>query len=41
MYVILSVDIGLFIFGVILLFVAKKLPTQREKIQAFWTKERN
>ena len=31
MYAILSVDIGLFIFGVILLFVAYKLPKNREK----------
>ena len=35
---ILGVDIGLFIFGAILLLVAYKLPTNREKIQAFWTK---
>ena len=39
MYTILSVDIGLFIFGLILLFVAYKLPINREKIQEFWTKE--
>lgn len=38
MTTILSVDIGLFIFGAVLLFVAYKLPTNREKIQAFWTK---
>ncbi|PRM97320.1 PepSY-associated TM helix domain-containing protein [Aliarcobacter cryaerophilus] len=38
MYSILGVDIGLFIFGVILLFVAYKLPTNKEKIQEFWTK---
>ena len=38
MYTILSVDIGLFIFGLILLFVAYKLPTTKEKIQEFWIK---
>ena len=38
MYTILSVDIGLFIFGLILLFVAYKLPTTKENIQEFWTK---
>lgn len=38
MYSILGVDIGLFLFGLILLIVAKKLPVDREKIQRFWTK---
>ena len=38
MYSILGVDIGLFLFGFILLIVAKKLPIDREKIQRFWTK---
>ncbi len=38
MYSILSVDIGLFLFGFILLIVAKKLPIDREKIRRFWTK---
>ncbi|WP_034255690.1 PepSY-associated TM helix domain-containing protein [Aliarcobacter lanthieri] len=36
-YTVLSVDIGLFIFGLILLVVAYKLPVNREKIQEFWT----
>ncbi|MBF7071763.1 PepSY domain-containing protein, partial [Arcobacter butzleri] len=36
-YTVLGTDIGLFIFGLILLIIAKKLPTNREKIQAFWT----
>lgn len=35
---ILSVDIGLFIFGLILLIVAYKLPYKPEKIKLFWTK---
>lgn len=39
MKVILSVDIGLFILGIILVFVGYKLPTKREKIQKFWIKE--
>ena len=38
MYSILGVDVGLFLFGFILLIVAKKLPIDREKIQRFWTK---
>ena len=38
MYSIFGVDIGLFLFGFILLIVAKKLPIDREKIQRFWTK---
>lgn len=38
MYSIFGVDIGLFLFGLILLIVAKKLPVDREKIQRFWTK---
>ncbi|RBQ32239.1 ABC transporter permease [Arcobacter sp. FW59] len=37
-YTVLAVDIGLFIFGLILLYVAKKLPTDRIKIQEFWSK---
>ncbi|WP_418185907.1 PepSY-associated TM helix domain-containing protein [Aliarcobacter vitoriensis] len=37
-YTVLAVDIGLFIFGLILLYVAKKLPTDRQKIQEFWSK---
>ena len=39
MFTILNVDIGLFLFGAILFFVAYKLPTKREEIQAFWTKK--
>lgn len=35
---ILSVDIGLLIFGVILLVVSRKLPTSREDVQKYWTK---
>ncbi|RXK14483.1 ABC transporter permease [Halarcobacter mediterraneus] len=35
---ILSVDIGLFIFGALLYFVAKKLPSQRKTVQEFWAK---
>ena len=38
MYSIMGVDVGLFLFGFILLIVAKKLPVDREKIQRFWTK---
>ena len=38
MYSIMGVDVGLFLFGFILLIVAKKLPIDREKIQRFWTK---
>jgi len=34
---ILSVDIGLFIFGFLFIFVAYKLPTTKDKIQNFWT----
>lgn len=41
MYAILGVDIGLFILGVVLLYVAKKLPVNREKVQEFWTKRLN
>ncbi|MCT7912284.1 PepSY domain-containing protein [Arcobacter lacus] len=37
LYTVFAVDIGLFIFGLILLVIAYKLPTQREKIQKFWT----
>ncbi|WP_418187356.1 PepSY-associated TM helix domain-containing protein [Aliarcobacter lanthieri] len=37
-YSVLSVDIGLFIFGLILLYVAYKLPVDRKKIQDFWAK---
>ncbi|RBQ30897.1 ABC transporter permease, partial [Arcobacter sp. FW59] len=37
-YTVLAVDIGLFVFGLILLYVAKKLPTNRIKIQEFWSK---
>ncbi|RXK13223.1 ABC transporter permease [Halarcobacter mediterraneus] len=36
MTTILSVDIGLFIFGALLYFVAKKLPSQRKTVQEFW-----
>ena len=39
MFNILSVDIGLFIFGVILLFVGIKLPQDRAKVQKFWAKK--
>ena len=39
MFNILSVDIGLFIFGVILLFVGIKLPQDRVKVQEFWAKK--
>jgi len=35
---ILSVDIGLFIFGILLYFTAKNLPTDSIKIQEFWAK---
>ncbi len=35
---ILSVDIGLFIFGIILYFTAKNLPTDNLKIKEFWAK---
>ena len=38
MYSILGVDVGLFLFGFILLIIAKKLPIDRERIQKFWTK---
>ncbi len=38
MYTILAVDIGLFIFGLILLVIANKLPTNPDKIQEFWTR---
>lgn len=37
MYTILGVDIGLFVFGLILLFVAYKLPIDKVRIQKFWT----
>ncbi|WP_418186431.1 PepSY-associated TM helix domain-containing protein [Aliarcobacter lanthieri] len=37
-YTVLSVDIGLFIFGLILLVVAYKLPVDRQRIQEFWTR---
>ena len=38
-YDLLCAKVELFIFGLILLFVAYKLPINREKIQEFWTKE--
>lgn len=41
MYTILGVDIALFIFGLILLYIAKKLPVNKEQIQKFWIKEIN
>lgn len=41
MYAILGVDIGLFIFGVVLLCISKKLPVNRTKVQEFWTKRLN
>lgn len=34
---ILAVDVVLFLFGLALVFVAYKLPTNREKIKEFWT----
>ncbi|RBQ30384.1 ABC transporter permease, partial [Arcobacter sp. FW59] len=37
-YTVLAVDIGLFVFGLILLYVAYKLPVDRTKIQEFWTR---
>ncbi len=39
MTTILSVDIGLIIFGSILFYAGLKLPQKREKIQEFWTKK--
>lgn len=39
MTTILSVDIGLIIFGSVLFYVGLKLPQKREKIQEFWTKK--
>ncbi|QKF59935.1 PepSY-associated TM helix domain-containing protein [Aliarcobacter lanthieri] len=36
-YVVLAMDIGLILFGLILLIIAYKLPIQRDKIQEFWT----
>jgi uncharacterized iron-regulated membrane protein len=35
---ILNVDIGLFLFGLILLIVGFVLPKEREEVQKFWTK---
>lgn len=35
---ILGVDIGLFVFGLLLLYTGYKLPQEREEVQAFWTK---
>lgn len=36
-YTIFAIDIGLIVLGLVLIFIAYKLPTQREKIQEFWT----
>jgi len=36
---ILSVDIGLFVVGALLLWIGFKLPQEQEKIQAFWTQK--
>ncbi|RBQ29584.1 PepSY-associated TM helix domain-containing protein [Aliarcobacter vitoriensis] len=36
-YTVLAMDIGLIFFGLILLIIACKLPTNRDKIQEFWT----
>lgn len=33
---ILSVDIGLFIFGIVLFLISKKLPSNRNQVQRFW-----
>lgn len=33
---IISVDIALFIFGVVLIYIAKKLPSNRDKAHNFW-----
>ncbi|QKF81017.1 PepSY-associated TM helix domain-containing protein [Halarcobacter ebronensis] len=38
MYEILSVDIGLFLFGIILFIISKILPKNREQIEIFWKK---
>jgi len=35
---ILSVDVGLFLFGILLLIVGFKLPCKNEKVQNFWSK---
>ncbi len=37
LYTIFAVDVGLIIIGSILIFIAYKLPINREKIQEFWT----
>ena len=37
LYTIFAVDVGLIVIGSILIFIAYKLPINREKIQEFWT----
>lgn len=36
-YTIFAIDLGLIFLGLILILIAYKLPTNREKIQEFWT----
>jgi hypothetical protein len=34
---ILAVDIGLFLFGAVLIYIAEKLPKNRDEAKQFWT----